>query len=233
MGLVKILLVSAAGVWSARAVSRLSHQVKRVPAPQLSSLVQYADRRQDFYADAFVLVLPDRVAYSNIPIRASDVARSFFSSKLFSSVEKPLLKLVFSLKEPLINHCHFYPGDQVLVWTVTERNREEVLLEWNAGSFRGFTWLFISPDQKYVMLGSSIGYTGLKTHLPLNTDVSPSSIISDSYRRFTHNPYEEPILRRIVNAIGSVTFSAVIWVHQLYSRLLLKSTLKTLVLEEK
>ena len=233
MGLVKILLVSAAGIWSAKAVSRLSQQVKRIPVPPLSSLVQYGDHRGDFYADTFVLALPDRVAYSNLPIRATDVARAFFNSKLFSALEKPLLKLVFSLKEPFIDQCQFHPGDRVLLWTVTERNREEVLLEWSSGSFRGFTWLHISPDQKYLMLGSSIGYTGLTTRLPLNTDVSPSSILIDSYRRFTYNPYEEHILRRIVKALGSVSFSAVIFAHQLYSRLLLKSTLKNLVLEGK
>ena len=231
MGLVKILLVSAAGIWSARAVSRLNQHVKRIPVPPLSSLVQYGDHRGDFYADTFVLALPDRVAYSNIPIRATDVARAFFSSKLFSSLEKPLLKLAFSLKEPLIHQCQFHPGDRILLWTVTERNREEVLLEWSSGSFRGFTWLHISPDQKYLMFGSSIGYTGL--NLPLNTDVSPSSILVDSYRRFSYNPYEEPMLRRIVKAIGSITFSTVISIHQLYSRLLLKSTLRNLVLEER
>lgn len=140
MGLVKVLLVSAAGIWSARAISRLSKQVKRIPAPALSSLVQSAHCRQDLYADTFVVPLPDRVAFSNIPIRASDVARAFFASKVFTSFEKPLLKLVFSLKEPVITQCQFYPGDRLLLWTVTEQNREEVLLEWESGGFRGFTW---------------------------------------------------------------------------------------------
>lgn len=82
------------------------------------------------------------------------------------------------------------------------------------------------------MLGSSIGYSGIRSHLPLNVDVSPTSILIDAYRRFTINPYEESILERLVKGLNAVAFSGIISVHQFYSRLLLKSTLKSLVLEE-
>ena len=123
MGLVKVLLVSAAGIWSARTISRLNHQVKRIPAPALSSLMQASIHKGDFYADTFVVPIPDRIACSKIPIVATDVARAFFRCQVFSSFEKPLLKLAFSLKEPSLKHTQFYPGEKVLLWSVTERNR--------------------------------------------------------------------------------------------------------------
>lgn len=232
MGLVKVLLVSAAGIWSARTISRLNHQVSRIPAPALSSLVQSSIYKGDFYADTFVVPLPNRVAFSNIQVVADDVARAFFRCQVFSSFEKPLLKLAFSLKEPQLKHIQFHHGEKVLLWSVAEKNREEVLLEWSSGGFRGFTWLHISADQRYLMLGSSIGYSGVRSHLPLNVDVSPTSILIDAYRRFTINPYEESILERLVKGLSAVAFSGIISVHQFYSRLLLKSTLKSLVLEE-
>ena len=229
MGLVKVVLVSAAGIWSARAISRLNHQVKRIPAPALSSLVQSSQYKGDFYADTFVVPLPNRVAFSNIQITATDVATAFFRSQVFSIGEKPLLKLVFSLKEPELK---FFLGERILLWSVIERSRDEVLLEWSSGNFRGLTWFHISPDQRYLMLGSSIGYAGTTVLTPLNTDVSPISILTDAYRRFTFNPYEESLLERLVKGLSAVTFSTIIGLHQLYSRLLLKSTLKSLVLEE-
>ena len=81
------------------------------------------------------------------------------------------------------------------------------------------------------MLGSSIGYSDF-SNLSLNADVSPTSILIEAYRRFTINPYEEPLLNRLVKGLSAVAFSGIISVHQFYSRLLLKSTLKSLVLEE-
>ena len=97
MGLFKILAVSAAGIWSARAISRLNTKVSRIIVPGTSSLAQQAHDYGDFYADAFVIELPQRVACSNVPVNVSHLAKSFYTCQVFSSFEKPLLKLVYNL----------------------------------------------------------------------------------------------------------------------------------------
>lgn len=94
MGILKILAFSAAGIWSLRAISRLNVAVKHVAASPRSSLVRQAVQQGDFYADSFVVELPQRIVYSQVPVTISQVASSFFSCPVFSSVEKPLLKVL-------------------------------------------------------------------------------------------------------------------------------------------
>ena len=155
MGIIKALVVSAAGFWSAKAVSRLNVRVQRIPVPALSSLLRWADESGDFFADAYVIELPKRIQYSNIQLEVSDLARAFFSSKAFCAVERPLLKLFVSNKKPFL--YDFNLGQQIWVWTVVERTSDEILLEWQHNNTRGLTWFHVSPDQKLIMFGSSLG----------------------------------------------------------------------------
>lgn len=95
MGILKILALSAAGIWAGKFVSRLNNQIGRIVVPPISSLAQKAADCGDFYADAFVIELPQRVAYSRLAVTSPQVAQSFFSCKIFTSLEKPLLKVSF------------------------------------------------------------------------------------------------------------------------------------------
>ena len=91
---------------------------------------------------------------------------------MFCSLEKPLLKLIFSLKEPKsLDKCEFYVGEKVLLWKVVHRGRDEILFEWQSGKFRGFTWFHVNQNQ-LLMFGSSIG------HLDYKYQVSPTSYYS-------------------------------------------------------
>ena len=183
------------------------------------------------YADTFVIKLPLRAAHSNLPIRVDDFARSLYESFVFRSFEKPLLKLAFSLKEPSLEHIQFGPGDKVLLWTVTERTSNEIVLEWQSGGFRGCTWFHVSPDQRHLMFGSSIGYWKTLYKTKYHTDVSPLQLLLSSVDQLKNNPYEQNLGERLLQSFQRTGFASVIGVHQLYSRLLLQSALKTLVLE--
>jgi len=232
MGILKILAVSAAGIWSARAVSRINAKVSRIAVPRASILASQAKDYGDFYADAFVIELPQRVAFSNIPVNVSQLVKSFFSCRVFSSFEKPLLKLVFSLKEPLLNKSEFYLGEKTLLWQVAYRGNDDILMEWKGGNLRGFSWFHISSDQRLIMFGSSIGFQG--SHFSqLSTDYSPLESAINSVQVLKNNPYEESIVTRIRSFMVSLISASILSVHQFYSRLLLLSTLRTLVLEEK
>ena len=88
MGILNLLVVSAAGICSVRAIQRLNSIVKRIRVPPATTLNRIANERGDRYADTFVIELPKRVAYSNIPIGVEDFTKSFFNSLVFCSFEK-------------------------------------------------------------------------------------------------------------------------------------------------
>ena len=116
-------------MFSARALYRLHGKVSYIAVPKLSSLAKQANQCGDIYADTFVVELPQRTALSGVPVTVSDLTRSFFKNKVFCSFEKPLLKLIFSLKEPKsLDKCEFYVGEKVLLWKVVHRGRDEILL---------------------------------------------------------------------------------------------------------
>lgn len=233
MGFFSLVAFSAAGFWSARAISRLNAKVPRIRVPISSPLARLAQIRGDVYADTFVIELPQKVAFSRLPVEVEQFARAFYSSKVFASLEKPLLKLIFGLKEPQLRHCEFSHGEKILLWTVANRLQGDILLEWESRGFSGLTWFHVSVDQRYLMFGSSIGYDhAYKYHTRLHSDVSPSWLLMKTLNDLKNNPQELSIIDRLSLAIyNSVTFG-VISVHQWYSRLLLVSALKTLVLEE-
>jgi len=231
MGIFKILVVSATGIWSARAISRLNAKVSRIVVPPTSSLAHQAHDYGDFYADTFVVELPQRIAFSNVPVNVSHLSKSFYTCKVFSSFEKPLLKLVYSLKEPLFEKAQFYLGEKILLWQVVYRGNDEILFEWKAANLRGFSWFHVSPDNRFILFGSSIGFQGFHSST-LNTDYSPVDSVYNAIRILKDNPREETVIRRIKHLIISASSAVILGVHQWYSRLLLASTLKTLVLEE-
>lgn len=233
MGFFSFVALSAAGIWSARAIARLNAKIPRIRVPASSPLTQYAEIRGDIYADTFVVELPKRVAYSNVPVEVHHFARAFFTSQAFTGLEKPLLKLAFSLKEPQVRYSQFDEREQVLLWTVTDRQLDDILLAWENGGFRGLTWFHVTHDRRYLMFGSSIGYGKAdKNRIRLHTDVSPTWLLYKALNDFKDNPYELPLLRRLAEAASKVGAVGAIGVHQFYSRLLLASTLKKLVLEE-
>ena len=78
MGILKLLVITGAGVFSARALYRLHGKVSHIAVPKLSSLAKQAIKCGDIYADTFVVELPKRTALSGVPVTVSDLTRSFF-----------------------------------------------------------------------------------------------------------------------------------------------------------
>ena len=231
MGLLKILAISAAGVWSARALFRLNAKVARIAVPSLSSLARKANECGDFYADTFIVELPKRIAYSGVPVTVQDVTKSFFNSKVFSNFEGPLLRLIFSLKKPELGKSEFYLGEKILLWKVCYRSNDEILLEWQSGNFRGLTWFHVNKNQ-VLMFGSSIGHLKYSHRTRQNWNYSAVESVVGAFRLLKDNPYEQGIFVRIQTLFLRLAGAFVVGGHQFYSRLLLVSTLKTLVLEE-
>ena len=186
----------------------------------------------DFYADTFVVELPKRVAFSGVPVTVSDVTRSFFNSKVFSNFEVPLLRLIFSLKKPELGKSEFYLGEKISLWKVSYRSNDEILLEWQSGNFHGLTWFHVNRNQ-VLMFGSSIGHLKYSCHgNRRNWNYSAVESVVGAFRLLKDNPYEQGIFVRIQTLFLRLAGAVVVGGHQFYSRLLLVSTLKTLVMEE-
>ena len=232
MGILKILAITGAGIWSYRALNRLNAKCVRIAVPRLSRLAHEARSCGDGYVDTFVVHLPKRIAFSGVPVNVSDLARSFFNCNVFRYFEKPLLKLVFSLKEPQLDNSEFHLGEKVLLWKVAYRSHDEILFEWKSGQFHGFTWLHVNQNQA-LMFGSSIGYSGNDSRRNgITLDYCPVKEMVSAIQQLKDNPYEQDISTRIRRFLLNFSDAIVISGHQFYSRLLLSSTLRTLILED-
>ena len=231
MGILKILAITGAGIWSYRALNRLNDKCVRIAVPRLSRLAHEARNNGDIYADTFVVHLPKQIAFSSHPVNVSDLTKSFFNCKVFFYFERPFLKLALRLKEPQLKNSKFLPGEEILFGKVAYRSHDEILLEWQYGQFHGFTWFHVNQNQ-VLMFGNSIGHSAFGSRRNgINMDYCPLESMKSAVRVLKDNPYEQDIFKRIRNFFSSFSYALVITGHQFYSRLLLSSTLRTLILE--
>ena len=83
------------------------------------------------------------------------------------------------------------------------------------------------------MFGSSIGHLKYSPHgNRRNWNYSAVESVVGAFRLLKDNPYEQGIFVRIQTLFLRLAGAVVVGGHQFYSRLLLVSTLKTLVMEE-
>ena len=83
------------------------------------------------------------------------------------------------------------------------------------------------------MFGSSIGYSGNDSRRNgITLDYCPMKEMVSAIQQLKDNPYEQDISSRIRRFLLNFSGAIVISGHQFYSRLLLSSTLRTLILED-
>ena len=79
--------------------------------------------------------------YTGLKLDVDLVAKSFFTSRVFTYGERFLLKYVGLYPEPefpLVKR--FEVGETVYCWKVVDRTEDEILFQWKAAGFRGYTW---------------------------------------------------------------------------------------------
>ena len=162
-------------------------------------------------------------------------ARSFFTCKIFTRIEKKVLLAARAAKiiefdggddEVLkFKAFKFLPGDQVLVWRVIERETNEILLGWEAGRLSGTTWLHIPRDENVLVLGSSF--------LLPREDSDQESVYSSEGLRLGPG-WGLPTLSpgRLQEALVRGLTALLLPLHVQYSKYLLVSTLNKILLEE-
>jgi len=255
MGLIKLVVVGAVGVYSYRSVTRVNQLVRQVGVPSKSLLGKYnsqtTNNRFKEYKDAYKITLPPKFKLlkntgSLDELFVYDLARNFFTCKVFSNLEKPLL--VAALKTVLRKNVstrftldnyntgiledrrfRFKVGDEVLVWKVISRENNEILMKWEVGNLSGTSWFYIPSDENCLVFGSSFLVPKENYGEEKQFKSEPKKLYLDAARNL---PYELPTVSKVKSTVIKATTSILTPIHRLYSKYLLLSTYNK-VMEEK
>lgn len=246
---IKIAAVSAIGVYSYRSVTRVNQLVKQVKVPRHSLLDNYNTQTKNCYKeykDAFKIDLPSRFRIlkntgSPNEILVSDLARFFFTCKIFQNLERPILVAAMKLSDRnsiigddvlKFRAFKFQKNDTVLVWKVIRREHNEILMKWEFGSLSGTSWFCIPRDENVLLFGSSIiiprETSGGKEELYKK---EPKELYIDVARTLPDKGVS--LLSQARNMIVSTSLSISLSLHRLYSKYLLLSTYKNILSQEK
>ena len=146
MGFFKLCVLTAGGVFAYRSVQRVNGLAKSITVPKGSTLYKLASK-QPSYVDAYKVELPSRFKLikgsGGNHLNVTDLARSFYGSKVFSNFEHYLLVYLARAQNPDLDGCQFKRGETVYVWKVVEKTEQEILLTWtlrDGGKVLGSTW---------------------------------------------------------------------------------------------
>jgi len=223
--------VTSITIWSTR---RLNQRVQRIPVPRTSLLIQKSKERGDNVTDTFVMTLPPHIQNkTDSPVLLTNYVRSFYSSTLFEYLERPVLKNVFTVPEPVVETLPFQKGDQYLAFIVEERTDTEILLKWNCFGMWGSSWYAISPDHSQILFGTSWQLGSYQVKNQVHGDFSPSECCVNALSDFKNNPEHYSFSERIKECVSSIGFASSVSAHYLYSRFLLDAAMKKLCEEKK
>jgi len=252
MGLIKLVVVSAVGVYSYRSVTRVNQLVRQVGVPSKSLLGKYNSQTTNKfkeYKDAYKITLPPKFKLlkntgSLDELFVYDLARNFFTCKVFSSIEKPLL--VAALKTVLRNNVatkftldnynlgvledrrfRFKVGDEVLVWKVISRENNEILMKWEVGNLSGTTWFYIPSDENCLVFGSSFLLPRENYREEKQYKSEPKKLYLEAARNL---PYDLPSASKVKSTVIKAVTSVLTPIHRLYSKYLLLSTYNKIML---
>jgi len=247
MGWVKLALGLGIGIYSYRSVTRVNSLVKQIKVPNSSLLGRHpASQSQHLqhrdYKDAYKISLPPHYRLlkgtgSKEELFVQDFAKYFFTSKLFSRLEAPLIKLftdrtnIFRLEDETkiiqMKAFKLKQGDSYLIWTVVARDTDEILMRWKCGNFQGTTWFHIPRHDNCLVFGSSFPQPYFQED---EFRSIPVKLYIDSRR---HLPDDAPVGLKFRAGLVRGLTNIVTGVHVLYSKYLLLSTFNKVINEEK
>jgi len=250
MGLLKVVVLSGAsalGFLSYRACNRVNQVVQSIKVPNYTLLGKHQSQEGvKEYKDAYSIELPKRFKLvkgtgSSKEISATDVARAFFTSKVFERFEKPLLTRLLKDKQfrtglqdaRLLNYkaFKFKEGDQILVWTVVARDLNEILFQWECGGIKGTTWFCVPVRDNTIYFGSSFPRPQPGSQTPSVEDFitsKPKELFIDAATNMKQND-NITLSVKIKNFFAKLLFRLSVPPHQVYSKFLLESTLERLI----
>jgi len=252
MGWIKLVVVSAVGVYSYRSVSRVNQLVRQVSVPSHSLLGKYNSQTSNKfkeYKDAYKITLPPRFKLlkntgSVDELYVQEFAKNFFTCKVFSNLEKPVLSLALNTvlrnevtskyaqdTERVLNYkaFKFKVGDRVIVWKVISREYNQILMKWEVGNLSGTTWFYIPHDENVLVFGSSFLVPRENYGEEKQYKSEPKKLYIDAARTL---PEELPSRAKVKSTLVKAVFSIITPVHRLYSKYLLLSTYNKILKEK-
>jgi len=254
MGWIKLVVVSAVGVYSYRSVSRVNQLVRQVAVPSQSLLGKYNSQTTSKfkeYKDAYKITLPPRFKLlkntgSLDELYVQEFARSFFTCNVFNRFERPLLTAALKIgsgldkdkkKDALTNDqvlkykaFKFKVRDNVLVWKVISREHNQILMKWEVGNLSGTTWFYIPNDENVLVFGSSFLVPKENYGEEKIFKSEPKKLFIDAARTL---PDELPSkINKVKSTLIKTAFSIITPIHRLYSKYLLLSTHNKIVNEK-
>ena len=169
-------------------------------------------------------------------LSVSDLARNFFTCKIFRNLERPILVTAIKLtdRDQIIGDdvlkfraFKFVKNDTVLVWRVIRREHNEILLRWECGPMSGTTWFCIPRDDNVILFGSSIlvprETSGGKEEIYKK---EPKELYIDAARTLPERSWS------LLSRARSVAVSVSLSLHRVYSKYLLLSTYNKIISED-
>ena len=169
-------------------------------------------------------------------LSVSDLARNFFTCKIFRNLERPILVTAIKLtdRDQIIGDdvlkfraFKFVKNDTVLVWRVIRREHNEILLRWECGPMSGTTWFCIPRDDNVILFGSSIlvprETSGGKEEIYKK---EPKELYIDAARTLPERSWS------LLSRARSVAVSVSLSLHRIYSKYLLLSTYNKIISED-
>merc|ERR1711997_367665 len=245
---IKIAAVSAIGVYGYRSISRVNQLVNQVKVPRHSLLDKYNSKTTNGYKeykDAFKIELPPRFKLlkntgSSNELLVSDMARHFFTCKIFHNLERPIIIAAMKLKDMdriigddilKFRAFKFQKNDTVLVWKVIRREHNEILMKWEFGQLTGTTWFCVPRDDNVLLFGSSML---LPKDNPGKEEIykkEPKELYVEAARTLPEKGVS--LLSQARSVVVNASVSLLLPIHKMYSKYLLLSTYNKILTEDK
>jgi len=245
---IKIAAVSAIGVYGYRSISRVNQLVNQVKVPRHSLLDKYNSKTTNGYKeykDAFKIELPPRFRLlkntgSSNELLVSDLARNFFTCKIFHNLERPVIIAAMKLTDMdriigddilKFRAFKFQKNDTVLLWKVIRREHNEILMKWEFGQLTGTTWFCVPRDDNVLLFGSSML---LPKDNPRKEEIykkEPKELYVEAARTLPEKGVS--LLSQARSVVVNASVSLLLPIHKMYSKYLLLSTYNKILTEDK
>ena len=177
---------------------------------------------------------------SSNELLVSDLARNFFTCKIFHNLERPVIIAAMKLTDMdriigddilKFRAFKFQKNDTVLLWKVIRREHNEILMKWEFGQLTGTTWFCVPRDDNVLLFGSSML---LPKDNPRKEEIykkEPKELYVEAARTLPEKGVS--LLSQARSVVVNASVSLLLPIHKMYSKYLLLSTYNKILTEDK
>ena len=176
---------------------------------------------------------------SSNELLVSDLARNFFTCKIFHNLERPVIIAAMKLTDidriigdDILKYraFKFQKNDTVLLWKVIRREHNEILMKWEFGNLTGTTWFCVPRDENVLLFGSSLLMPKDNSGKEEIYKKEPKELYVEAARTL---PEKVSVLYQARSLVINASVSLLLPLHIMYSKYLLLSTYNKILTEDK